>query len=500
MAISQPINLKLTEGAQIETRHTWHATSVLGTDEKNNTYLMHDDITGPGRSEFFIDKYGPDMKLLSSKPLAYNQNALNKVDVYLHSFEAHGKIYFLSFDESGSKTVVKTTELNKNSLSFSPAGKVFARTDKSSRSQSMHHELVQSADKSKIALVSTTHPVSGKNKLHVSVADTTLNPIWESDIEFPVEKKEYQIRDYCVDNSGYLNFLVVASEGKRLPGSLPIVWDYSKLQWQIIQIKGAVVKTINLSVKGGDISWASIIATPSGVSVAGFYSNQIGDNVAGVFSLKINQEAANVSNENTKPIPQGFVLKKLKVKGMLEAWDLWTMDINLAQALNDGSIYVSASQKFYKISAGSNPQSFDRQLGQIYFKVNADNSIAFVNMIPKHQWYNSSFYVAPTGNFICNDALYVLFLDGEDNAKITDPDQINIWSGNKDEQACLMLAKVNGDGTYAKEMIKPASDDMKHIGPSSLTALKNNRFVFWAEPITTTFGKRWSQLFLLSPK
>src|ERR1043165_2882696 len=487
------VSFKTVIGPKMEEKERRSAGAFINTDAAGNIYYIKSNINSAYKTIYSLDKLDKGLKLVQSKPLSLETHAKNKLAIFLDIFrnKSNGRTYLIGIDESGATAAVSPLEIKTADLSVANSGKLLDNAPKTGGQHWVHRDLLVSPDSTTFAYLTrvSDDAFDGRSgagaSYHVAIFNDELNVKWSGDIKLPFNKGEAAIKEVCLSNDGQLSFLALTSVGKKLSNDLPTYMDYTNLQWKLLTVKNGDVKTTDLNIKEGNISIARLLAGKNNVIVTGFYGKGRGENVQGVFVLNVITGAIGEVKQSTSPLPENFLVKKLKTEDMRIEWPWWSWNMSNVLTLEDGTMAWTAEQRY---KAGAGDATYYRDLNAIVVYINKDISIDKVLQFPKEQCYNGNFVSVPTAPFVYKNNFYLLYLDKAENANRNTNGTIKVWNEIKRDMACVMLGKMERDGTFTKGVVVAENADNEMLNAETITPVGNGSYLFW-EP-SNAFHRR----------
>src|ERR1043165_561478 len=442
----------------------------LGSDNNGNVYFARTIISSSYKTTYVADKLDKNLKLVQTKELPFSPTNNNKTNINLDVFKnkANNKLYFLGLNDNGKNASISPLEIKIPDMTMTPTGKVLDDGIRHEVLAAVLHTQLVSPDSNIIAYVSQMNndPSPGKygSLLHASIFDASLNVKWTGDVDFPFVKGEAEIMDMCVGNDGYLNFVILSFPDKKWHWEGEYL-NYSTAKWKLIRAKGQEVKTFDLSLKEGNISFSRITSSTDMITVTGIWCKGLDLNAKGVFSMRINTTGEVISS-NTSLFPANFLTPNLKPGGATEKWLHWRWNMSRIFQLKNGGLAWAIEQHYVNnINNGEN----HCDLSELVVYIDKDNQITKTIEVPKIQTYYGG---NPSAVTLLNDKIYVIYLDNPANAGKNDKAEIfaNSWPEHKrDATTCVMVAEARPDGTYTKGVAVPASIENKYFIPGRVT-------------------------------
>jgi len=450
---------------------------LWGPERKDSHKSVLNGVIGWDKNGIFTFNYSRD-KLFSEisysleqfdKKLAFaNANFLDtqheseKLDVKL-LININQKMYaLLSFQNEELKTYTLFVQsIDKENLKFNDDRIKITEIDYSEKTlfsaERVNYEI--SRDSSKL-LIYYDLPLKKNKGIGLHVINTNLKQIWEKKITFPYLKKQFEVRDYKVDNLGNVFLLGKISEGGVLAKQL----SKKKQKFQLVSYldKGNKVREYPLEIEGKFLTDIKIeINNENDIICAGFFSNKATFSAKGCYFLKIDGNTKEIKANTFEEFEIDFITqnltkrqkkRKTKKKGEVEL-SAYVLDEIIIK--KDGGAILIGEQ----IYAKANSSTVSSAATKVYYyndivviNISRNGEIIWNEKIAKrHRTTNPKDIYTSYAHTVMGDKLYFIFNGNSENLNYSGEGKVSSFTSGKN--AIGMLVEVDSNGKQTTETL-----------------------------------------------
>jgi hypothetical protein len=477
---SRAQKVEIEWGKEIKSDKYTTLGSVIGKDD-NSYYILKSKKRGGFLSfkfDMLFEQYDHTHSLLRSKVL--NLKVDNKECDYEGIYQLKDKfVMFLSrYDSKADMQLLYAVNIDKDGTQ--ERAEVVDKIPVKKASKVGSYSFVISEDASKILVFrADAYDKKGTEKFKYKMITSSLEVLWEKDIELPYKDKNFEINEYMIDETGNV-FLLGSFKMKK--GD-----DYSQFKIFAYDFKKEKLEEINVNfTKAKYISNLKFFYNKGALHLTGFFYTEKGG-VAGIFYNRINAKTFSVEQERNTAFDKKTLTKFISERKVKKGKGLSAnMKIRNIIVAEDETIRLVAEDYYVHIVTTTDPKTGATRTTYHYYnneifviKLSKDGEINWCSRVPKRQYsVNDNATYASYLLAFDKDNIYLLYNDNPANgAPKKKPDaEPKVVKLNKVHKATIMLASVDKDGNMTQEIYYKSKEKSKsYFVPSSYSRLSNEK-------------------------
>ncbi|MFT6166367.1 MAG: hypothetical protein ACJASF_001053 [Vicingaceae bacterium] len=500
----------LTWGDEQTTSRRTVFDNIIGSDDEG-TYIIK--RTWKGKAPLIIEKYGNDMSLKKSVPLALGEKQEKRIYQYATQIDGELILFSTVLDNKSKVNLLYAQNINKATLSpSSKLTKIGAiEFDGKSKRNSGSFTYTISNDEKRILIYYTLPYEKDENEqFSYHIFDKDLNLLWEKNVTLPYENDLFTVVDYDIQENGdlYLLSKIFQEKAKERRKGKP------NYHYQIIAYtnKGQSKKEYPIILEGKFLTDMKIAINQEGdIICGGFYSENGTMSINGSYFLKIDESTKSIVSKSFKEFGIDFITQNMTDKNKKKTQkredkgkdvELYEYDLDDIVLKDDGGAILVGEQYYVRVVTTTDTQGNVRTTYHYYYNdiivisIDANGQIEWTEKIAKRQHtINDGGFFSSYALAIVEDKMNFIFNDNAKNlatSKMTKGKAKGVVYDftKRFKSSVAVLVQLDSDGRQVKEALFNAKEAELLIRPKVAEQISDKEMVIYGQKRKSErFGK-----------